>query len=116
MLHCCQPIWRYNVMTIELEQAIIVGLHLNERSQADFDYSMAELASLAEACHINVVDSLTQKAQRINPSHYIGTGKIEELRALAQAHGVETVIFNDELSPSQIRNLEADLDCKVIDR
>jgi len=103
-------------MTIELEQAIIVGLHLNERSQADFDYSMAELASLAEACHINVVDALTQKAQRINPSHYIGTGKIEELRILAQAHGVETVIFNDELSPSQIRNLEADLDCKVIDR
>ncbi|GIP17990.1 GTPase HflX [Paenibacillus montaniterrae] len=101
---------------LELEQAIIVGLHLNDRSQSDFDYSMAELAALADACHIKVVDSLTQKAQRINPSHYIGTGKIDELRAMANAHQVETIIFNDELSPSQIRNLEADLDCKIIDR
>lgn len=100
----------------ELEQAIIVGLHLNDRSQADFDYSMAELAALADACHIKVVDSLKQKAQRINPSHYLGTGKIDELRAMANAHEVETIIFNDELSPSQIRNLEADLDCKIIDR
>lgn len=99
-----------------LERAIIVGLHLNQRSQTDFDYSMQELAALADACHITVVDQLSQKAQRVNPSHYIGTGKIEELRSLANFHEVETIIFNDELSPSQIRNLEADLDCKVIDR
>jgi len=98
------------------ENAMIVGLHLNERPQADFDYSMDELAALAEACHITVVGRLTQKAQRINPSHYIGTGKIDELRAIADAHEVETIIFNDELSPSQIRNLEADLERKVIDR
>jgi len=103
-------------MSEQLEQAIIVGLHINDRPQADFDYSMDELASLAEACHISVVDRLSQKAQRINPSHYIGTGKIDELRAMAEAHQVETIIFNDELSPSQIRNLEAELDRKVIDR
>lgn len=99
-----------------LEKAIIVGLQLNERSQTDFDYSMQELAALADACHITVVDKLTQKAQRINPPHYIGSGKIDELRSLADFHEVETIIFNDELSPSQIRNLEADLDRKVIDR
>jgi len=103
-------------MNEQLEQAIIVGLHINDRPQADFDYSMEELAALADACHITVVDQLSQKAQRINPSHYIGTGKIDELRALAEAHQVETIIFNDELSPSQIRNLEAELERKVIDR
>lgn len=99
-----------------IERAIIVGLQLNQRLQADFDYSMQELAALADACHITVVDALTQKAQRVNPTHYIGTGKIDELRALADGHDVETIIFNDELSPSQIRNLEAELDRKVIDR
>lgn len=105
-------------MNIEqpIERAIIVGLHLSQRLQADFDYSMQELAALADACHITVVDQLTQKAQRVNPPHYIGTGKLDELRALAEAHEVETIIFNDELSPSQIRNLEAELERKVIDR
>lgn len=98
------------------EVAIIVGLHINDRSDADFQYAMEELKALAEACQIEVVDQLTQKAARVNPSHYIGTGKIEELKALAEAHEVETIIFNDELSPSQIRNLEASLERKVIDR
>ncbi len=59
---------------------------------------------------------MTQNLQRVNPSHYIGKGKIEEVAAYVNEVGANMVIFNDELSPSQIRNLEADLDCKVIDR
>jgi len=98
------------------EVAIIVGLHINQRPEADFQYAMEELKALAEACHIEVIDQLTQKAVRVNPSHYLGTGKIEELRELADAHEADTIIFNDELSPSQIRNLEAGLERKVIDR
>jgi len=104
------------MMEQPLERAIIVGLHLSQRLEADFNYSMQELAALADACHITVVDQLTQKAQRVTSSHYLGTGKVEELRLLAEAHEAETIIFNDELSPSQIRNLEAELDRKVIDR
>ncbi|WP_059048969.1 GTPase HflX [Paenibacillus senegalimassiliensis] len=99
----------------QLEQrAVLVGVNLNH--QEDFEYSMEELANLAEACDIQVVDQLTQNLPKINTSHYIGTGKIIEVRALLEAHEGNLVIFNDELSPSQIRNLEADLDCKVIDR
>lgn len=95
-------------------KAIIVGVQL--QGQQDFDYSMEELRNLADACHIEVVGELSQKAERINPSHYIGTGKLQELKGLAEGLDAETVIFNDELSPSQIRNLEADLERVVIDR
>lgn len=97
------------------QQAIIVGVELH--SKPDFDYSMEELRNLAAACDVEVVGSLSQKANRVNPSHYIGTGKLEELSTLLEAHEASVfVIFNDELSPSQIRNLEAKLQRKVIDR
>lgn len=96
------------------QKAIIVGVQL--QNQTDFTYSMEELRNLAAACYIEVVDELSQKAARVNPSHYIGTGKIQELLALLEAHDAQVVIFNDELSPSQIRNLEASLERTVIDR
>ncbi|WP_334075481.1 MULTISPECIES: GTPase HflX [Paenibacillus] len=99
----------------QLEQkAILVGVNLNH--QDDFEYSMEELANLAEACDIEVVAVVTQNLPKINTSHYIGTGKLSEVTALMEANDGNLVIFNDELSPSQIRNLEADLECKVIDR
>lgn len=97
-----------------IQKAILVGVNLNH--QDDFDYSMEELANLAEACDIEVVGVLTQNLVKVNTSHYIGTGKISEVMALLEANDGNLVIFNDELSPSQIRNLESDLQCKVIDR
>jgi len=96
------------------QQAIIVGVQLQHDTK--FAYSMEELRNLAAACEITVVGELSQKASRINPSHYIGTGKIQELSLLMDAEGASIVIFNDELSPSQIRNLESSLDRQVIDR
>lgn len=96
------------------QKAIIVGVEL--QNQTDFPYSMQELRNLAAACYIDVVDELSQKASRIHPSQYIGTGKIQELLAMLEAHDAQVVIFNDELSPSQIRNLEAALERTVIDR
>ncbi|MCA1294550.1 GTPase HflX [Paenibacillus sp. alder61] len=102
-------------MTEPLQQkAILVGVNLNQ--QEDFEYSMEELANLAEACDIEVVAVVTQNLPKVNTSHYIGTGKLQEVTALLEANDGNLVIFNDELSPSQIRNLEADLQCKVIDR
>ena len=97
-----------------VQKAILVGVNLNNES--DFEYSMEELANLAEACDVEVLGQVMQNLHRVNPSHYIGTGKIEEVSAFVKEADANMVIFNDELSPSQIRNLEADLDCKVIDR
>ncbi|WP_369900093.1 GTPase HflX [Bacillus manliponensis] len=97
-----------------VQKAILVGVNLG--GKGDFEYSMEELANLTEACDVEVIGQVTQNLQRVNPSHYIGTGKIEEVSAFIKEADVNLVIFNDELSPSQIRNLEADLDCKVIDR
>ncbi|WP_138755056.1 GTPase HflX [Paenibacillus sinopodophylli] len=96
------------------QKAIIVGVEL--QNQTDFAYSMEELRNLAAANNIEVVDELSQKAARINPTHYIGTGKIQELLALLDGHDAHVVIFNNELSHSQIRNLEAALERTVIDR
>ncbi|PEQ08801.1 GTPase HflX [Bacillus toyonensis] len=97
-----------------LQRAVLVGVNLG--NEDDFVYSMEELTNLAEACDVEVIGQVTQNLQRVNPSHYIGKGKIEEVAAYVNEVDANMVIFNDELSPSQIRNLEEDLDCKVIDR
>ncbi|WP_042477780.1 GTPase HflX [Bacillus ndiopicus] len=96
------------------ERGILVGVNL--KHDEHFTYSMEELANLAEALDVEVVGSVTQNLERVTPSHYVGTGKIEEIKAFYEEADANIVIFNDELSPSQIRNLERDLECKVIDR
>lgn len=103
-----------NEIEILKERAIIVGVNL--KSDQHFDYSMEELKNLAEALDVEVVGVVTQNLERVTPSHYVGTGKIEEIKAFFEEAEANLVIFNDELSPSQIRNLERDLACKVIDR
>ena len=97
-----------------IQRAILVGVDLN--NDKNFDYSVEELKNLAEACSDQVVGVLTQKLERVNPACYIGTGKVDEVALLVEQNDANLVIFNDELSPSQIRNLEHGLQCKVIDR
>ena len=97
-----------------IQRAILVGVDLN--NDKNFDYSVEELKNLAEACSVQVVGVLTQKLERVNPACYIGTGKVDEVALLVEQNDANLVIFNDELSPSQIRNLEHGLKCKVIDR
>ena len=96
------------------EKAILVGVQLQK--DLHFDYGMEELQNLAEACNVEVIGEIRQNLDRINPSHYVGKGKVEEIKAFYEETDANLVIFNDELSPSQIRNLEEDLECKVIDR
>ena len=96
------------------ERCILVGVNL--KSNKHFEYSMEELANLASALNVEVVGTVTQNLERVTPSHYVGTGKIEEVKAFADEADANLIIFNDELSPSQIRNLERDLEMKVIDR
>lgn len=96
------------------QRAIIVGCNIN--NDKEFLNMMEELSNLADACDIEVVGEMTQKLENVYPSHYIGKGKIEELYALIHDKEVNMAIFNDELSPSQISNLNAALKCKIIDR
>ncbi|WP_068984922.1 GTPase HflX [Lysinibacillus xylanilyticus] len=105
---------RIKEVDILLEKAILVGVNL--RNDEHFDYSMEELKNLAEALNVEVAGIITQNLERITPSHYVGTGKIEEIKNFYDEAQANLVIFNDELSPSQIRNLERDLETKVIDR
>ncbi len=96
------------------QKAIIVGVNLN--NQADFQYSMEELEKLAAARDVEVVGVATQNLSRVNKAHYMGTGKIGEVVNLLNVVEADIVIFNDELSPTQIRNLEEKLESRVIDR
>lgn len=105
---------RIKEVDVLIEKAILVGVNL--RNDEHFDYSMEELQNLAEALHVDVVGTVTQNLERVTPSHYVGTGKIEEIKNFYEEAQANLVIFNDELSPSQIRNLERDLATKVIDR
>ncbi len=96
------------------DKAITVGVQLNQRS--GFRASMEELRNLADACELEVAGEVTQKADKIVTATYMGSGKLKELKERLAACEAGIAIFNDELSPSQIRNLEAELDCRVIDR
>ncbi|MFC4618729.1 GTPase HflX [Camelliibacillus cellulosilyticus] len=97
-----------------MTKGIVVGV--KQTQQHDFEQSMQELELLAEACNIEVVGEITQTLQRMNGSQYIGKGKMDEVLTLLKACDADLAIFNDELSPSQLRNLEVGLGCEVIDR
>ena len=86
----------------EREKVILVGCQTTEED-LPFHYSMDELASLTKTANGEVLTSLIQKRERVHPSTYIGKGKVEELKALVEELEAELVIFNDELSPSQVR-------------
>ncbi len=102
-------------MMEERLKAIAIGVNTKDKNN-DFDYSMLELKGLAEARHMDVVGELTQNLPRPNHVHYIGKGKIEELLPLVEEWEADVLISNDELSPSQIRVLEEQLDIRVMDR
>ncbi|MBM3148653.1 MAG: GTPase HflX [Chloroflexi bacterium] len=101
----------------EPEQAFLVGVEpKNSDSNWPIEGSMAELSYLAQTAGAQVVGKLTQKVESPSPSHYLGKGKLKELIAIRQQYPYSVVIFNDELSPRQQRNLEDALQVKVIDR
>ena len=99
---------------MDFEKAIIVGVNLNAR--VDFEDSMEELENLAEACNIRVVARIDQNLRRAQPQFYVGSGKVDDVRIAIEAFDADLVVFNHELTPSQLRNLEKELNCRVVDR
>jgi len=96
------------------EQVVLVGHAGRERETIDL--SIEELALLADTAGARVVDRIVQRRGTIHPATFIGKGKVEEVRTRAQERGAEVAIFDDDLSPAQVRNLEKALGLKVIDR
>ena len=96
------------------ERVILVGVR--ENNGEDTEESLQELAELARTAGAETVGSLIQNREAIHPGTYIGKGKIEELRAMADILDATGIVCDDELSPAQLRNLEQELDMKVMDR
>lgn len=97
-----------------MRRAILVGLNINENHE--FDCSMSELKALANACYYEVVGIHTQNAVAIQKAFYIGTGKVNEIKTSISLLEADTVIFNDTLSPMQLRNLSDAFEIAVLDR
>jgi len=101
--------------TVYQERAILVGT-VDPGTDLRAVDPLDELTRLAETAGAVVVDRLVQKRDRPDPRSYIGKGKAQELSHLVADHKIDTVIFDNELSPGQVQNLEKDIGCKVIDR
>lgn len=97
-----------------MNKAIIVGAR--QTGDRDFEASMEELSALAEAGGFEVIGEFVQNVKSINPATYIGSGKIKELYELCRNMEADTVIFNNELSPSQLTNITKEIDTAVYDR
>ena len=96
------------------ERALLVGVNLN--GDDDFEKSMDELENLAEACGFEAYGRIEQNLRTVNSAYYIGTGKVGEAAELVEATEADVVIFDNELTPTQQRNLEKALGCRVMDR
>jgi GTP-binding protein HflX len=99
------------------EKAFLVGIEVKGGAHSwSVEDSIDELAQLAQTAGAKVEGAMIQRVQKPNHTSYIGKGKVEELAALRENVGYDLVIFDDELSPTQQRNLEEALDVKIIDR
>ena len=98
------------------ERVFLVGVELKDRSSWDLQDSLAELGELAATAGGDIIGSGTQKLEVPIAATFIGSGKADEFAAACRKQDVDTVIFDDELSPAQSRNLEKVFECKVLDR
>jgi len=97
-------------------KAILIGIEFFSNGSSHLDNNLKELNGLAETAHYNVISMVSQKLTRINPKSFIGKGKVEEVAQLIRQFSADIVIFDENLSPAQNRNLESIFKCRVIDR
>ena len=97
-------------------KAILIGIEFFSNGSSPLCNNLKELSGLAETAHYNVISIVSQKLSRINPKSFIGKGKVEEVTQLIQHFSADIVIFDENLSPAQNRNLENIFKCRVIDR
>lgn len=96
------------------KRALLVGVNLNNGE--DFEHSIKELASLAKACHYEPVGILTQNMPAVHTALYIGSGKVAELKETSLLLEADLLIFDNALTPTQLRNLQTELELPIFDR
>ncbi|MDQ0719711.1 GTP-binding protein HflX [Paenibacillus sp. W4I10] len=108
----------YDTDMVKKDRAVLVSLVTDDvkRTGINPEYSLEELVKLAETAGVEVLSVLSQNREKRDTKWFIGKGKVEELRAIAEELGATTAIFDQELSGAQVRNLEETLDLKIIDR
>ena len=102
--------------TIDLERTVIVGIVTQKQSEEKLKEYLDELEFLTVTAGGQVNKRFSQKMEKPNPKTFLGTGKMEEINLYTREHNISTVIFDDELSPSQQKNISKILDCKILDR
>ncbi len=95
------------------EEAILIGVNLGNKN---FEKQFTELEALAQACNIEVVGKITQNLSNVNNALYVGTGKLTEISQMVKGLNADLIIFNNELTSTQLRNLEKHLDVPIMDR
>ncbi|MFO7880326.1 MAG: GTPase HflX [Bacteroidota bacterium] len=100
----------------KITKAALVGVIQAEQSKEQAQEYIDELAFLARTAGVKPIETFLQKQDKPNPKHYIGSGKLTEIDQYVKSHGVELVIFDDDLTPTQLRNIESRLKCQIMDR
>ncbi|MDN3641508.1 GTPase HflX [Lutimonas halocynthiae] len=100
----------------KIENVVLVGVITQEQNEEKSKEYLDELEFLTYTAGGEVVKRFVQKLEFPHPKTFIGSGKLEEVRSYIEDAGIKTVIFDDELNPAQLRNVEKILDCKVLDR
>lgn len=98
------------------EKAVLVGVISREQSEEKLTEYMDELEFLAFTAGATVHKRFTQKLDKPDSKTFVGSGKLQEIKIYINEHEIDTVIFDDELSPSQLKNIERELETKIIDR
>lgn len=99
------------------EKVLVVLLNINnEYSDDEIKYQILELSELVRASGGEVVFEVIQNASKVNPKYFIGSGKAQEIKEISDNHEVDTIVFNHELTGSQIKNLESTIERKIVDR
>ena len=102
--------------SIKIEKAVLVGLVTLGQSEEQEKEYLEELEFLVDTAGGETVRSFMQKMQKPDRATFVGTGKLEEINAYVKSEEIDMVVFDDELSPSQLRNIEKELQVKVLDR
>jgi GTP-binding protein HflX len=103
-------------LKVHQERAVLVGVILKRKQKTNSDDVLGELTALAESAGAVIVDRFIQKMNRVNAATYIGSGKAKMLAERVENKEADVVIFDNDLSPAQIRVLEKFVECKVLDR